>query len=185
MTTRSSLQRNNGAPSFHGNVHKWKRAWVTLGDENTPAAKRRMKLLKWVRTDEKTEAGKGPRYPHLVPVDKAMVGEALGQGMEMKIVKNEAPPSPVKEEVAVEEELSVVKRESLSSGDFVDLGFDVTASESTEMSRDNKTQTEPLTEPLTEATSLTMDDEMSEGTLRTGTDGMPTGTDESLEDDGK
>lgn len=60
MTTRSSLQRNNGAQSFHGHVRKWKRAWVSLGDESTPVAKKRMKVLKWVRTgNARRSSGKG------------------------------------------------------------------------------------------------------------------------------
>lgn len=46
------------------------------------------------------------------------------------------------------------------------------------MSRDNKTQTEPLTEPLTEGTSLTMEEDITDETMASGTDG-------SLEDDGK
>lgn len=48
----------------------------------------------------------------------------------------------------------------------------VSASETTELSRDNKTQTEPITE----GTSLTVDDDISEGT-------MPTGTVNSAEDE--
>lgn len=82
MTTRGSLQRNSGVQSFHGFVHKWKRAWVFVGDENMPVAKKRVKLLKWVRTgnagmlkttsfwnpEEKAEPLKGPRFSHLIPV---------------------------------------------------------------------------------------------------------------------
>ena len=52
----------------------------------------------------------------------------MGKGIEIKVMeKKEAVSSSVKEEAVTEEELSTVKRESLSSGDFVDLGFDVSA----------------------------------------------------------
>ena len=61
-------------------------------------------------------------------MDKAKVDAALGQVVNVKVVEKEAVPSSAKEEAVTEEELSTAKRESLSSGDFVDLGFDVCVS---------------------------------------------------------
>lgn len=50
MTTRGKLLRATGVQNFDGQVHKWKRAWVFVGDENTAVPKKRIKLLKWVQT---------------------------------------------------------------------------------------------------------------------------------------
>lgn len=88
MTTRGKLLRATGAQNFDGQVHKWKRAWVFVGDENTAVAKKRIKLLKWVQTgtpyiplaklntplDERAEIPKGPHFPHLIPVRNKVHG---------------------------------------------------------------------------------------------------------------
>lgn len=57
-------------------------------------------------------------------MDKAKAQPELVQEKE-EVKKKEELLSPVKEERGIEEEISTAKQESLSSGDFVDLGFDV------------------------------------------------------------